>query len=665
MAKPISKIKFIFPVIRKDKEGIRYFILKGKRIIIPKKLTKAELKRFIIKERAKAEKIRIVRKIKRKPVVQLAPVTSPPLSHAAKEAKALEAADIEEKIKKRQLEERLKHEEREITEKNITDLRKTLNDEKILLQDELDINLAEEKEREDLKLKEAPFLEKNIKDVKKMLLQNKKDQGRIIILRQTFDNKEQIKLFNSIFTNADSRIDELNELINLRIKDIEEDSDSESDEGEEEDEEEEEEEEDERKKIEDEDKFLGFGKGMNNLEIDEIMRPYKKNYLGTVPFDRIELLLRKDIPKKGGFICNTQNSSQDGRHWVGIFYDKTKGEINYYDSLANPIPNNIMKELQKLALKMKPDNTFLKFKENQIVQKQDDHSTTCGWFSIKFLIDRFRGQSFSKASGFDDIRIDDSERGENMIKNFRTQNGFGYISGEGLISGIKKTFKRIGKVIRNPRKLVKAVTAIKLPEKPGVNVKSFLETNGDSIIQEIRIYRDPISTMIQSLLNVATLGGIQTRMKQLGFDRLYHLYGIMRLSNGKYFKFEKNARVTVSQVNGFNDKAFINVHVNANLLNFWENGEKAQGKSFYKYDSIDNNCQVHIKTLLKSNGLWNQNLEDFVMQPVNELIKDFPGFQRIAKGLTDVVAIGEQVEETVDGDGTRQRKIICKRRIKR
>ena len=400
---------------------------------------------------------------------------------------------------------------------------------------------------------------------------------------------------------------------------------------------------------------------MSNIEIDEIMKPYK-NYLGTVPFDRIEILLKKDMPDKGGFIVNTDPASQGGKHWVAIFFDAKNSEINYYDSFADPIPDNIMKEVQKLAQKLKPDNTFLKFKENQIVQKQNDDTSTCGYFAMKFLIDRFRGQSFAKASGFDDIRIDDSERGEAMIQDFKQQQGFGYISGNGLISGIRKGLRKIGKVIRDPRKLVKAVKAIKLPEKPGVNVKSFLEQNGNSIIQEIRIYKDPISSIIQGLLNVASLGGIQRRMKQLGFDRLYHLYGIMRLSNGKYFKAEKNARVTVVQVNGFTDAAYIGVPVNANLLNFWDKAEKSQGTAFYQYDSISNNCQRFIKTLLQANGLWNQKLEEFVMQPVEELIKDFPGFQRVAKRLTDIAAVGEQVEEAVDVDGDGKRKRIIRRK---
>ena len=113
MAKPISK--FIFPVIRKDKEGNRYFILKGKRIIIPKKLTKAELKQFIIKERAKAKKIRIVRRVKPKPVAKVEDevkpkepkkervgrIRAPPATKSSRIAQALEDADIRERIKEK------------------------------------------------------------------------------------------------------------------------------------------------------------------------------------------------------------------------------------------------------------------------------------------------------------------------------------------------------------------------------------------------------------------------------------------------------------------------------------------------------------------------------------------------------------------------------------
>ena len=49
---------------------------------------------------------------------------------------------------------------------------------------------------------------------------------------------------------------------------------------------------------------------------------------------------------------------------------------------------------------MKPE-TILKLKENRVIS-QKDTSSNCGFFCMKFLIDRFRGKSFSEATGYDE-----------------------------------------------------------------------------------------------------------------------------------------------------------------------------------------------------------------------------------------------------------------------
>ena len=76
---------------------------------------------------------------------------------------------------------------------------------------------------------------------------------------------------------------------------------------------------------------------------------------------------------------------------------------------------------------LKPD-TILKVKENHIVHQSDDTSN-CGYFCCKFLIDRFRGKSFSEASGYDDaVKINHSKHDEKEIERLKHVKPFNYIS---------------------------------------------------------------------------------------------------------------------------------------------------------------------------------------------------------------------------------------------
>ena len=71
--------------------------------------------------------------------------------------------------------------------------------------------------------------------------------------------------------------------------------------------------------------------------------------------------------------------------------------------------------------------TILKLKENQVIQQSDD-SSNCGYFCIRFLIDRFRGQSFSSATGYDDkMKINMIGKNEAEIEKMKHTKPFSYI----------------------------------------------------------------------------------------------------------------------------------------------------------------------------------------------------------------------------------------------
>ena len=62
---------------------------------------------------------------------------------------------------------------------------------------------------------------------------------------------------------------------------------------------------------------------------------------------------------------------------------------------------------------MKPDLN-LRFKVNKIADQSKD-SANCGFFATKFLIDRFNGHSFARASGYNK----QYPEGERMIEKWK------------------------------------------------------------------------------------------------------------------------------------------------------------------------------------------------------------------------------------------------------
>jgi len=81
-----------------------------------------------------------------------------------------------------------------------------------------------------------------------------------------------------------------------------------------------------------------------------------------------------------------------------------------------------MKGIKTLINKIRPD-TYLKFKVNHI-KEQSVKSDNCGWFSCRFLMNRFEGYPFKDVTHFSEVG-----KNENEIKEFKhkIQKKFGYI----------------------------------------------------------------------------------------------------------------------------------------------------------------------------------------------------------------------------------------------
>lgn len=167
----------------------------------------------------------------------------------------------------------------------------------------------------------------------------------------------------------------------------------------------------------------GSGSKLPALYSDEIEEFFEdpKDYPqfgGVISADEIRKLPKK-IPI--GFIMNLDKRNQPGSHWVAVYI--SNDSIEYFDPFGKDPTDQFKKDITNFVNSMHLP-IMMKFKINK-VQRQHGNSFKCGYHSIRFLDDRFRGIPFYKASGYDSVQsgenikdtFSDWERGEKNIKN--------------------------------------------------------------------------------------------------------------------------------------------------------------------------------------------------------------------------------------------------------
>jgi hypothetical protein len=152
-------------------------------------------------------------------------------------------------------------------------------------------------------------------------------------------------------------------------------------------------------------------------------------FVGVIARDEINKILpHVEHGKKICWIMNTAPSTSQGDHWVSIFIDPVGSKsVEYFDSFGREIPPDIQKDVKLVVDIMKP-NTFLKLKSNHVIL-QNDSTNNCGYFSMRFLLDRLRGKSFVESTGYENaMKFNDSKQGEKEIERLKKMPPFSYIN---------------------------------------------------------------------------------------------------------------------------------------------------------------------------------------------------------------------------------------------
>jgi hypothetical protein len=384
--------------------------------------------------------------------------------------------------------------------------------------------------------------------------------------------------------------------------------------------------------------------GLSTEQINEIMNPYRPIYLGCVASDELNNEILPQVnhkTKKAAVVMNIDRHNQPGSHWVAIYLDAREKKVEYYNSLGNgkgeQLPNHVRKAVVKLMKKMLPDDTQRTWKfEFNSIPDQSAKTSNCGWFATKFFIDRINGVPFKEAAGHEKKAI---SRGESRIDRFKKK--YKHIvhqtkaaqKGDGIFRDIYDKAKSVGKAVYDRAKYI-----ITGPSQRTPNLNNFLKSNGDLTITSIMVCRTPVNSVIQNLVNVATLGEFQKKVKEAGYDNVYHLFMLLKMSNGKVIELEKNQTVQIKFVSSANPKEFRQVdNVNISLNQFFENAEKKVNLTrLYVYDPVTQNCQVFLSDMLRSSGFLTKDLSDFINQSAEKLLDKDGVVHDLMRKLTDI-----------------------------
>jgi len=180
-------------------------------------------------------------------------------------------------------------------------------------------------------------------------------------------------------------------------------------------------------------------------------------------------------------------------------------------------------------------------------------------------------------------------------------------------------------------------------------VRNLLNKIGQEKVSSVKLIRTPLSMSTKILLNIASFGQLQEKMKEIGIDELFHL---SMLINGKY-ELEKNEvikmRVNPKAVKSNSEVLDIPISRDITIQQMMDNTQKQMGQNYGSYDAKSNNCSVFLSNVLSSNGLSNENTNTFINQKTEELFNKFPS---LSKKIVDLgTTAGAVAERQISGEG--------------
>ena len=172
--------------------------------------------------------------------------------------------------------------------------------------------------------------------------------------------------------------------------------------------------------------------------------------------------------------------------------------------------------------------------------------------------------------------------------------------------------------------------------------RGLIKIYGNLELVQILICRVPVYDFIDKTLNFLSFGQWDSLKSKYNFDKMFHLFMLVKLSNGHMLRIEKNEVIEISNTFKIDkDTTMVDVslegkHITLNEL--LQNTINTVGKQqVFIYSPWSNNCQRFILDILQSNGLLTEKDKQFIYQDITELVKELPWYTK---------AIGQKVTDT-------------------
>lgn len=183
-------------------------------------------------------------------------------------------------------------------------------------------------------------------------------------------------------------------------------------------------------------------------------------------------------------------------------------------------------------------------------------------------------------------------------------------------------------------------------------INDLIKSEGKAIVERVEVCRAPIMGIFEKLLNTLSFGMLKRKMKERDYDKLFHLYVILYLSNGSVYRIEKNQRMNIIKNPKKSEETVCKETAvgNINFETFITAPERVDMKDLYRYNAFEFNCQNYVKRLLNANGITQFN--DFILQKVKDLAPSY--LKTIARGITDIAGVADYVirgGEYMEGEG--------------
>ena len=222
-----------------------------------------------------------------------------------------------------------------------------------------------------------------------------------------------------------------------------------------------------------------------------------------------------------------------------------------------------------------------------------------------------------------------------------------HLKGAGIIDYFKKKLNNMGDVVDSSIKSVKNYFSPRLNDYNNKS-KTTINKYGNKFINAMSIYRTPLSSKVNTFLNLLSFGKLDSIKKKYGFDEFFHLALVCNIEN-KNIMCQKNSVVDITEnykTTQLTEIFNIDMKGKQFTLNDMLNKtrERMGDQAYFEYDMLSHNCQNYVGNLLQSEGLLSDDAKNFIYQDLTDIIKEIPEFsKKLIRGATDLDAVINKV----------------------